>query len=170
MYWTELVAHDGDADVEHRPLDDEAFEQVRDDRPRVCDHALKGSRIAREGRSLAGRDIGVDELSARAVEQHQVGPLLQGGLGLDVECRPVLSFDERGAGECLQEGDAAVDVAIDIVGEAVHDLQQTLLELYALGCSRAEQQDCQHQYERRGNRQTKCNEDGADSVRLFLPQ
>ena len=112
--------------------------------------------------------VGVDDLAAGGVDQHQVALALQPAPGLVVESGPIFGGECRRVRERLQDGDLAVDVTLEGGPQRIEHLQNAPLELRALQRHRAPQEGADQQQQRHGDDQGKV--DKMDRRRMRSPR
>ena len=117
-----VAAQDRDRDVVDRLPHHQAGEEIGDDGAGRLPHPLQRRGIARDRRRLAVGHVGVDDLAALGLDQHQIGPAAQAVLRLRVESRPILRRQQGGGRQRLQDGDPAIGVAVDVGDQGLQDL------------------------------------------------
>ena len=158
------LADDRHVDVEYRAFGDEADEQIGDLALLGFDHAPRGFRIPGQGWSFLIRHVSVHELTQRAVDQNDVAVTLQSGLCLRVKCGPVGVLQRRQGRERIKDGEVSLDVAVDILGQIVGELNQTRFELITLERRRADEQHSRQSRQRQDQDQSERDQMRADRV------
>ena len=156
--------YDRHVDVEHRAFGDEADEQIRDLALLGFDHAPRGFRIPGRGRSFLIRHVSVHDLTQRPVDQNDVAVTLQSRLCLRVECGPVGVLQRRQGRERIKDGEVSLDVAVDILGQIVGELNQTRFDLITLKRRRADEQHSRQSRQRQDQDQSERDQMRADRV------
>ena len=153
-----VAAHHRYRDVVDRLPHHQAGEEVGNHRTGGPPNPLQRLGIARLGRCLAIGHEGVDELMARGIGQHQIGPAPQALLGLGVKSRPILLRQKRGGRQSLQDGDPAIGIAVDVGDQGLEDLLDALADPFALQGHRAVEQDADQQQQWRRDDQSEDDE------------